>query len=94
MKQTEKIFALMCYNRNNRSWWYPPMFMKETLGEFFVGYEASARLSELASKYPDMVESQKRDKYMWRRIRWETYDDWIRKLPQNLQDIERRYRPS
>ena len=93
MKQTEKIFALICFNRNNRNWWYPPHFMKPELGDLFVGYEASARLSELASKYPEMVESQKRDKYMWRRIRWDKIDEWLPLLPENLQAIERRYRP-
>ena len=93
MKQSEKVFALMCYNRDTRQWWYPPMFMKEELGNFFVGYEASARLSELASKYPTMVESKKQGKYMLRRIKWETINEWLPTLPQNLKDIEARYRP-
>ena len=92
MKQSEKVFALMCYNRTTRVWWYPPMFMKEELGNFFVGYEASARLSELASKYPDMIESKKQGKYVWRRIKWEDIDLWLPNLPQNLKDIEARAR--
>jgi len=91
VKQIEKIFALMCFNRRKRKWWYPPHFMSESLGQFFVGYEASARLSELASKYPSMVESRKVDKYMWRRIKWEERDRWIDQLPQNLKDIEAKY---
>ena len=91
MKQAEKVFALMCHNRDKREWWAPPMFMKEDLGGFFVGYEASARLSELASKYPDMIESKRHGKYMWRRIRWADRDKWIGQLPENLQRIERTF---
>lgn len=92
MKQTEKIFALMCFNRKKR-WWYPPDFMRPDLGKFFVGYEASARLSELATKYPAMIETQKNQgKYALRRVRWETIDEWIEDLPTNLREIEERYR--
>lgn len=92
MKQAEKIFALMCHNRNKKEWWYPPDFMRENLGQFFVGYEASARLSELASKYPAMVETAKgKGKYACRRIRWEDRDKWIHDLPNNLREIEERF---
>lgn len=90
MKQSEKVLALMVFNRGKRIWFYPPDFMKESLGDYFVGYEASARLSELASKYPDMIESEKRGKYVYRRIKWETYDEWIHKLPNNLRSIASR----
>lgn len=91
MKQVEKIFALMCHNRYKKQWWYPPDFMQQSNGDFFVGYEASARLSELADKYPDMVESVRHGKYMLRRIRWENRDQWIDQLPENLKEIEAKY---
>lgn len=89
MKQAEKILSLMCHNRQ-RNWFYPPDFMKSNLGEFFVGYEASARLSELASKYPGMIASKRRDQYMYRRIRWEDKDNWLPLLPDNLRRIVER----
>lgn len=91
MKQVEKIVTIMAFNREKRNWFYPPDFMREGLGDYFVGYEASARLSELASKYPDMIESEKRGKYIYRRIRWEDYDRWIHKIPPNLKSIIERY---
>lgn len=92
MKQQEKIFALMCYNRAKKQWWYPPDFMRDNLGDFFVGYEASARLSELASKYPDMVETKKgQGKYAYCRIRWESRHQWIDSLPNNLREIEEKF---
>ena len=91
MRQIEKIFALMCYNREKREWFFPPDFMKPELGDLFVGYEASARLSDLARKYPDMIESLKRGKYMYRRIKWEKRGLWIDSLPENLRSIEARY---
>lgn len=89
MKQVEKIVTLMCHNKQ-RTWFYPPDFMKPELGPYFVGYEASARLSELASKYPDMIESLRKGKYVYRRIRWESYNEWKHKLPENLFEIVRK----
>lgn len=86
MKQAEKVLAVMAFNRQ-RPWFYPPDFMREGMGKYFVGYEASARLSELASRYPDMIESKRKDKYMYRRIKWETIDTWLPGLPPNLKTI-------
>jgi len=49
-------------------WWLPQDFMRPELGELFVGYEASARLSELAKLYPEKIESKRQGKYMARRL--------------------------
>lgn len=86
MKQSEKIITLMSGNRR-RKWWFPPHFMQDSLGDLFVGYEASARFSELARDYPDMFQSTKLDKYLYRRIRWEDMNGWLPTLPANLRDI-------
>lgn len=66
MTQRQKILTVM--SRNVGKWFLPHDFMKSSLGELFVGYEASARLSELARDYPDMVESERDGKYIKRRL--------------------------
>ena len=74
MKQSEKIIAHMIASHPQQDWFSPQDFMPPAmdLGDpFFVGYEASARLSECASKYPDLFESKRAGKYIKRRIKLE-----------------------
>jgi len=53
----------------SKEWWYPHDFMQEHPSHpLFVGYEASARLSELAKYYPEMIESKKEGKYTVRKL--------------------------
>mgnify|MGYP007083469130 CR=1 FL=1 len=65
MKQHDIILREL--RANPGKWYYPPDFMQNN--HCFVGYEASARLSELAKKYPDEIESDRRGKYIYRRVR-------------------------
>ena len=90
--QQEKILRLMCARRQ-QEWWRPPDFMKEELGELFVGYEASARLSDLAHDFPAMIETRLRGNHKERRIRWETKDQWAFLLPPAIRDIINRSLP-
>lgn len=91
MKQHEKILHIMGSGRKSQAWYAPPDFMDPALDDLFVGYEASARLSELASRYPDMFESTRFDKYLHRRIKWEEIDEWLPQLPKNLREIVSKY---
>lgn len=84
--QEKKILTIMCQHPEVK-WWFPYDFMKPELGDNFVGYEASARLSELATNYPDMVESERDGKYIKRRIRFETGKDWFWTLPKELRAV-------
>lgn len=86
--QYEKILMHMA-RHPQQVWWYAPDFMKNDLGELFVGYEASARLSELAREYPAIIGSRRHPtegKYMQRRIMWENLRATLSVLPQDLQD--------
>ena len=65
-------------------WWYPYEFMRG--GPYFVGYEASARLSELAKDYPEMIETKQEGRYRLCRIKTEDVDTWLPRLPRYLQD--------
>lgn len=66
MTQYQKILKVMI--RGGDRWYFPQDFMQKNLGPCFVGYEASARLSELAKKYPDVFISERDGKYMKRRL--------------------------
>lgn len=52
--------------------------------ELFVGYEASARLSELAHDYPAMIESRNDGKQKVRRIKTSAVEVWLPLLPKYL----------
>lgn len=85
MTQYQKILTIMLRNPN-KDWWYPYDFMRGDLGNLFVGYEASARLSELATNYPDMLESKRAGKYIVRRMRYQNYKNFIDGLPNELKE--------
>jgi len=89
LTQHQKIVAKMSKYKA-RIWWLPPDFMRAD-PEFFVGYEASARLSELQREYPSAFESRKEGKYLARRMVFETMDQWLPSMPKNLQSIIKKY---
>lgn len=90
LSQQQKIVAQMC-SHSYKKWWLPSDFMKSELGVLFVGYEASARLSELQRENPDMFESRRAGKYMERRIRFEDGRLWYPKIPAALKLVVKRY---
>lgn len=63
--QHQKILNVM--KTDPTRWWLPQDFMRPELGDNFVGYEASARLSELAKE--GKLDSQRQGKYMARRLK-------------------------
>jgi len=88
LTQHQKIVATMCLE-HTKEWWLPQDFMQP--GEFFVGYEASARLSELQSDNPTMFDSARAGKYMKRRIRFEDGKEWYPNVSKELQLMVKRY---
>jgi hypothetical protein len=68
MKQYEKILTLMEMHPE-KEWWFAPDFQRAGLGELYVGYEASARISELPKVYPGMFEFKKEGKYRYVRLK-------------------------
>lgn len=83
--QQEKILVTMV--RGNKDWYLPQDFMQAGLGELFVGYEASARLSEMAKDYPDLIISERQGKYMARKLNKERIGFWLSSLPKSWQTI-------
>lgn len=90
LTQQQKIVAMMCKN-DTKMWWLPTDFMRSEAGEFFVGYEASARLSELQRENPQMFESRRAGKYMERRICFDTGREWYNTISKDLQLMIKRY---
>ena len=50
MKQCDKVLKAMLDNPNKKVW-YAKDFQH---GEYFIGYEASARMSDVTRMYPDI----------------------------------------
>ncbi len=82
MTQYQKIIFKMLHGPKDK-WWLPHEFMR---GDYFVGYEASARLSELAADYPEMIETKQDGKYKARRIKTDAVDFWLPQLPRDLRE--------
>lgn len=68
MKQCDTILLAMLENRN-KQWWSAKDFQS---GKYFVGYEASPRMSELFSKYEDLIIAAKDGRFRIIAINWES----------------------
>jgi hypothetical protein len=86
--QHEKILSIM-FSDTTGKWFFPYDFMQPGMGDMFVGYEASARLSELAKEYPYMIESLRDGKYIKRRVRLDDDRQWLFSLPEYLKKLYR-----
>jgi len=67
MKQHNIILNAMLKNKDKK-YWKAPDFMQ---GEYFVGYEASARMSELAKMYSDILTVGKEGRFRTLSVNWE-----------------------
>lgn len=63
MKQRDLILSVL--QAHPGRWFLPQDFMRQAA--WFVGYEASARLSEIAKEFPKNVESKREGRQMARR---------------------------
>ena len=67
MKQYDIILNAMLSNKDKESW-KASDFMQ---GEYFVGYEASARMSELSKIYKDILIVGKEGRFRTLSVNWE-----------------------
>jgi hypothetical protein len=82
--QYDKILVRMIRLKGQQEWFFPYDFMQNGMGDLFVGYEASARLSELSREYPLLIESVREGKYKKHRFKFENVATGIKSLPQDL----------
>lgn len=79
--QADKIVTLMVRRLGTQEWFKASDFMQPNLGDLFVGYEASARISELCSDYPEVFETKRDGKYRLVRIKIESIIGYIDGIP-------------
>ena len=78
MKQYDIILKAMLTNKNKKLW-IASDFQKEP---YFVGYEASPRMSELADMYPDLLIKGRDGRFRTLSINWDY---------ENIQDFIKQY---
>lgn len=66
MKQCDIILKAMLKNKDIK-YWYAKDFQH---APYFVGYEASARMSDLKRMYPDIVIAEQDKRFRTLRINW------------------------
>lgn len=67
MAQWKTILTAMLSNKNKEEWTAPDF----QSGEYFVGYEASARMSELQKLHPNVFVIGKAGRFRTLKINWE-----------------------
>lgn len=60
LTQCQKILNMMYENRSEKKVWYAKDFQR---GKYFVGYEATARMSDLIRMYPQIFKVGKDGRY-------------------------------
>lgn len=68
--QCEKILISMLKNKEKEQWTASDF----QSGEYFIGYEASARMSELSRIYPTLFIVGKKGRYRTLQINWNEQD--------------------
>ncbi len=67
--QVEKIIRYMASNRS-KEWWYAPDFQKQnTPSEFYVGYEATARISDILRQYDGLMEVKREGRFRFIKLK-------------------------
>ena len=69
--QCETIIQAML-DHPEKEWWYASDFQKRA---YFVGYEATARMSDISREYPSLVDVGRDGRFRILRIRWENVEE-------------------
>jgi len=86
LTQHEKIFVIILRNfkrTNEARYWRASDFQKEW-NDIFVGYEATARMSELIKKYPFAFEIRMNERFREIKFRFENAREIYNQLPMEL----------
>lgn len=89
LTQYEKILVIMFKEHKSgvgieiTSWWRASNFQHERFN-LFVGYEASARMSELVKKYTFAFETRMNKRFREIRFKFEDAKEIYKKLPHDL----------
>ena len=75
ISQCDKILLAMFENKNKKEWKASDF----QSGKYFVGYEATARMSDLLRMYPDKLVAGKDGRFRTLSINWENVDEEFEK---------------
>ena len=81
--QHEKILITILRNRD-MNWWRASDFMKMCRGDLFVGYSASARMSEMIKFYDFAFSARTNGKFREIRFKFEEANEIYKLLPDDL----------
>lgn len=73
--------------QKGKKWFTASDFVMSDDGSVYVGYEASARLSELAADYPLLINSERQGRFIARSINVDGVRGFYNTLPDWMQDI-------
>lgn len=93
LSQVQRIVAKMVSNPS-KVWWYAYDFMPPRMSfedPLFVGYEATARMSDLLRMYPYMFEAGKDGKYRTLRFKREDWHAIIAKCYDDMKQVIIKY---
>ena len=81
LTQCDVILKAMLTEKN-RTWWSAKDFQTDP---YFVGYEATARMSDLINKYDDLIKVSKDGRFRILAINWESkeLEDELKRLEIN-----------
>lgn len=82
ISQQDTIIRAMLTDKNKK-WWSAKDFQHPNTPHF-VGYEATARMSEVMNNYPQLVERGRDGRFRTLRIKWEAVSEWIDTLPKSI----------
>jgi hypothetical protein len=75
IRQCDKILLAMLKNKDKKEWTAKDF----QSGEYFVGYEATARMSDLLRMYPKQIIAGKDGRFRTLSINWENVDEEFKK---------------
>lgn len=75
IRQCDKILLAMLKNKDKKEWTAKDF----QSGEYFVGYEATARMSDLLRMYPEQIIAGKEGRFRTLSINWENVDEEFKK---------------
>lgn len=77
----------MCELCNDQQWFKASDFMQPELGDLFVGYEATARMSELEREMPFLFERKMDGRFRLLRLKFENVEAESHQIPDNYKKI-------
>jgi len=89
LTQIQRLIVYM-FMHPEKTWWIAQDFMPPALEKnspYHVGYEATARMSEMLAKYcvdgsTSLFDTQKQQKFRAVRIRWEDFEKALKDYPE------------